>query len=86
MSAVDATQSSQRRTWKMQKLPNGEATGVDDTVPEFVWPPRVIQPARPPALVYLDLNHYINLARTAVGLETSEGYDGVRRPLPPPVG
>ena len=52
----------------MQKLPNGEVTGVDDAVPEIVWPPRVVQPARPPALVYLDLNHYINLARTAAGL------------------
>jgi hypothetical protein len=63
----------------MQKLPDGEATGVDDAVPEIVWPPRVVQPARPPALVYLDLNHYINLARTAAGLETPDGYDGLLR-------
>jgi hypothetical protein len=63
----------------MQKLPNGEATGVDDAAPEIVWPPRVIQPARPPALVYLDLNHYINLARTVAGLETPDGYDALLR-------
>lgn len=63
----------------MQKLPDSEATGVDGAVPEIVWPPRVIQPARPPALVYLDLNHYINLARTVAGLETPDGYDGLLR-------
>jgi hypothetical protein len=63
----------------MQKLPNGEATGVDDAVPEIVWPPRVVQPARPPALIYLDLNHYINLARTAAGLQVPDGYDGLLR-------
>jgi hypothetical protein len=63
----------------MQKLPDGEATGVDDAVPEIVWPPRVVQPARPPALVYLDLNHYIHLARMAAGLETPDGYDSLLR-------
>ncbi len=73
---MDATAPSQRQTRKMQKLPDGEATGVDGAVPEIVWPPRVIQPARPPALVFLDLNHYINLARTAAGLETPDGDDG----------
>jgi hypothetical protein len=63
----------------MRKLLNGEATGVGDAVSEIVWPPRVIQPTRPPALVYLDLNHYINLARSAAGLETPDGYDGLLR-------
>lgn len=63
----------------MQKLPDGEATGVDGAVPEIVWPPRVVQSARPPALVYLALNHYINLARTAACLETPDGYDGLLR-------
>jgi hypothetical protein len=76
---MDATASSQRQTGKMQKLPDGEATGVDDTVSEIVWPPRVVQLARPPALVYLDLNHYINLARTAASLEAPDGYDGLLR-------
>jgi hypothetical protein len=85
MSAMDATASLQRQTGKMQKLPNGEATGVDDAVPEIVWPPRVVQPARPPALVYLDLNHYINLARTAAGPERRlTGATACCEPLPPP--
>jgi hypothetical protein len=79
MSAMDATPPSQRQTGKMQKLLDGEATGADDAAPEIVWPPRVIQPARPPILVYLDLNHYINLARTAAGLEAPDGYDGLLR-------
>jgi hypothetical protein len=35
--------------------------------PDIVWPPRILQPSRPPALVYLDLNHYIYLARAAAG-------------------
>jgi hypothetical protein len=79
MPAMDATASSRRQTEKMPKLPNGGVAGVDDAVPEIVWPPRVVQPARPPALVYLDLNHYINLARAAAGMETPDGYDGLLR-------
>jgi hypothetical protein len=79
MPAMDATASARRQTVKMQKLPNGGATGVDDAVPEIVWPPRVVQPARPPALIYLDLNHYINLARTAAGLQVPDGYGGLLR-------
>jgi hypothetical protein len=63
----------------MQKLPNGEATGAAGVVLEIVWPPRVVQPARPPALVYLDLNHYIYLARTAAGLSVPDGYDDLHR-------
>ena len=63
----------------MQKLPNGDAAGAAGAVPEIVWPPRVIQPARPPALVYLDLNHYIYLARTAAGLAAPNGYDDLHR-------
>jgi hypothetical protein len=63
----------------MQKPPNGEATGSADAVPEIVWPPRVVQPARPPALVFLDLNHYIYLARTAAGLTAPDGYDDLHR-------
>jgi hypothetical protein len=34
---------------------------------DVVWPARLIQPARPPSLVYLDLNHYINLAKVRIG-------------------
>jgi len=42
---------------------------------------RVRQPARPPALVYLDLNHYINFARTAAGDATvPAGYDELLGP------
>jgi hypothetical protein len=63
----------------MQMLPNGEAAGAPAAVPGIVWPPRVVQPARPPALVYLDLNHYINLARTAAGLTAPDGYDSLLR-------
>ena len=30
---------------------------------DVVWPARLLQPPRPPPLVYLDMNHYINLAK-----------------------
>jgi len=50
-------------------------------LPGIVWPVRVRQPARPPALVYLDLNHYINFARTAAGDATvPAGYDELLGP------
>lgn len=32
---------------------------------EVVWPAQLIQPARPPKIVYLDLNHWIGLAKAA---------------------
>ena len=34
---------------------------------DVVWPARLTQPARPPSLVYLDMNHYINLAKVKIG-------------------
>jgi hypothetical protein len=40
---------------------------------DVVWPPRLIQPERPPAVVYLDLNHYINMAKVVAG-KTVDGY------------
>jgi hypothetical protein len=40
---------------------------------DVVWPLRLIQPARPPSLVYLDLNHYINLAKVRIG-NAPQGY------------
>jgi hypothetical protein len=40
---------------------------------DVVWPARLIRPRRPPALVYLDLNHYINMAKVIAG-KVSDGY------------
>lgn len=40
---------------------------------DVVWPPRLILPQRPPAVVYLDLNHYINMAKVIAG-KTVDGY------------
>jgi hypothetical protein len=37
------------------------------------WPPRLIRPIRPPALIYLDMNHYINLAKAEIGT-APQGY------------
>ena len=39
-------------------MPNAYAIRDD-----VVWPSRLSQPSRPPAVVYLDMNHYINLAK-----------------------
>ncbi len=33
----------------------------------YLWPSTLLQPARPPALVYLDLNHWISLAKASSG-------------------
>jgi hypothetical protein len=41
---------------------------------DVVWPPRLILPSRPPAVVYLDLNHYINMAKVIAGKDTADGY------------
>jgi hypothetical protein len=34
---------------------------------EYVWPPTLLLPRRPPKLVYLDLNHWITLAKANAG-------------------
>ena len=41
----------------------------------IVWPEAVLQPRRPPALVYLDLNHWINMAKVIAGKVSPAGYD-----------
>ncbi|CQD20029.1 hypothetical protein BN000_04734 [Mycobacterium europaeum] len=44
---------------------------------DVVWPARLIRPARPPSLVFLDLNHYINMAKVEVGT-APQGYRELR--------
>lgn len=40
---------------------------------DVLWSPRLIQPTRPPAVIYLDMNHYINLAKAKFG-RAPQGY------------
>lgn len=58
----------------MPKLPNVGAPRGNIPPPEIVWPPRILPPPRPPALIYLDLNHYIYLARAVAGETVPDGY------------
>ena len=58
----------------MPVLPSGDTARATARVPEIVWPPRILLPPRLPALIYLDLNHYIYLARVVAG-EAPDGYD-----------
>ncbi|WP_100509736.1 hypothetical protein [Mycobacteroides abscessus] len=41
---------------------------------DVVWPPGLNLPSRPPAVVYLDLNHYINMAKAIAGRDVPAGY------------
>jgi hypothetical protein len=41
--------------------------GADRTDVEYVWPETLLLPDRPPKLVYLDLNHWIALAKAQAG-------------------
>jgi len=43
-------------------------------VPELVWRQALVTRPAKPLLVYLDLNHWINLARAAKGLPTGDAY------------
>jgi hypothetical protein len=52
---------------------------VSVPLPAVVWPPRILRPPRPPALIYLDLNHYICLARAVAGETVPDGYDSLLR-------
>ena len=40
---------------------------------DVVWPSGLVKPLRPPAVVYLDLNHFINLAKVSIGT-APDGY------------
>ena len=42
---------------------------------DIIWPADLVLPARPPALVYLDMLGFINLAEVAVGKTAAAGYD-----------
>ena len=44
---------------------------------DIIWPRDLLSPTRPPALVYLDMFVYINLAKVAVGT-APPGYDDLR--------
>lgn len=39
---------------------------------ELVWPTELALPARPPSLVYLDINHWINLTKAKLGRGSDE--------------
>lgn len=58
----------------MPRLSNDDASTRSVLLPAIVWPPRVLRPPRPSALIYLDLNHYIYLARVVVGDAGPDGY------------
>jgi len=40
-------------------------------VPQYIWPEQLVQPQRPPLLVYIDLNHWINLSQANTGHQGS---------------
>lgn len=39
---------------------------------DYVWPTTLLQPARPPKLIYLDLNHWIALAKAHAGHQAGD--------------
>lgn len=43
--------------------------------PDLIWPPELLLPIRPPRLLYLDLNHWIELARASQGSGRQEYVD-----------
>jgi hypothetical protein len=45
----------------------GMTKGSERTDVAYVWPRTLRQPSRPPKLVYLDLNHWITLAKASTG-------------------
>jgi hypothetical protein len=49
------------------KVEAAEVMPTVDAAPPLVWPRGLLQPCRPPSLVYLDLNHWIYLAQAATG-------------------
>jgi hypothetical protein len=52
--------------WQMARRAH-ESDHPEYGIPDLMWPPALILPARPPQLLYLDLNHWIGLARAHQG-------------------
>lgn len=50
------------------------STGADRVDVAYVWPQTLRLPRRPPKLVYLDLNHWVALAKAQAGHRDGEGY------------
>ena len=48
--------------------------GVDRTDVEYAWPPRLMRPPSDIKLVYLDLNHWISLAKANTGHRDGHRY------------
>ena len=48
--------------------------GIKRSDGPYVWPERLVQPLRPPQLVYLDLNHWISLAKCMSGHKDGTRY------------
>ncbi|MFF1880563.1 hypothetical protein ACFVVC_03725 [Pseudarthrobacter sp. NPDC058196] len=44
---------------------------------DLVWPPGLTRPATPPALLYLDLNHWINLTKAKLQRGSAERYQAL---------
>jgi hypothetical protein len=57
-----------------------DPANAEHWLPPSIWPTALAVPARPPRLVYLDLNHWINLARAAGG-SGRPGYADLHREL-----
>jgi hypothetical protein len=44
---------------------------------DLIWPPGLIPPQKPPTLLYLDLNHWINLSKARLDRKTGARYQGL---------
>ena len=52
----------------------GPRSSSAPTQVELIWPDELILPDRPPLLLYLDLNHWINLSKARLGLASGAAY------------
>lgn len=49
-------------------------TGAYELRDDVVWPSELTLPARPPAVIYLDQNQFINMAKVVAGKPVPDGY------------
>jgi hypothetical protein len=54
------------------------ATGAYELRDDVVWPGELTLPSRPPAVVYLDQNHFVNMAKVVAGKPVAAGYADLR--------
>ena len=64
---MSVAQNCDNRTLLSEIVENDRSLKMNQTDGNYIWPRTLLMPVQPPKLVYLDLNHWITLAKALAG-------------------